>query len=192
MSNRDVVSELQQDVRSIADQARGEFGGLKAEHLNWKPATESWSVAQCFDHLITTNAAYFPVMESIVAGKKQTNMAERLPLLPTLWAKLLIKSLDPKTTRKLKAPPRFQPSSSDISGSIIEDFVAQQSQLADSMEASKDLDVDKIVITSPAASFITYSLLDAFRILVVHEQRHFQQAMRVTQNQSFPRNTNLI
>jgi hypothetical protein len=48
--------------------------------------------------------------------------------------------------------------------------------------------VEKIVVTSPAVSagFVTYSLLDAYRIIVVHEQRHFQQAKRVTDERGFP------
>jgi hypothetical protein len=29
-------------------------------------------------------------------------------------------------------------------------------------------------------------LLDAYRIIVVHEQRHFQQAKRVTDERGFP------
>jgi hypothetical protein len=36
----------------------------------------------------------------------------------------------------------------------------------------------KITITSPVLPFITYSLMDACRIIVVHEQNHFVQATR--------------
>jgi len=181
------VEGLARDVRSIANNAKREFGKLSEAQLNWKPAVDSWSVAQCFDHLITTNAAYFPVLESIAKGEKKTTMVERLPLLPKLWARLFIKSLDPKATRKLKAPASFQPSASDLSKSIIDDFVDHQRRVVDSMEATKKMNLDRIVITSPAAPVITYSLMDAFRILVIHEQRHFQQAMRVREDSSFPR-----
>jgi hypothetical protein len=175
------------ELRNIGSNARAEFGTLNAEQLNWKPGVDRWSVAQCFDHLITTNSAYFPVLEAIAEGKKEIRFLERLPVLPRLWGTLLIKSLDPQTTRKLKAPSRFQPSSSSISDSIIEDFVTQQNRVARSMEATKDLNADRIIITSPAASAITYSLMDAYRIIVVHEQRHFQQARRVTEDVNFPR-----
>jgi DinB superfamily len=185
MGNSDEVQKLEQEVRSIADNARSEFGKLSVEQLNWKPDVDRWSVAQCFDHLITANTSYFPVLESIINGHKKTSIMERVPMLPRLWGKLFIKSLDPKSTRKLKAPPVFQPSSSNISGSIIDDFAAMQSRLADSMEATKELDLERVIITSPAISLITYSLMDAYRFLVVHEQRHFQQAKRVTEDARF-------
>ena len=47
------------------------------------------------------------------------------------------------------------------------------------MKSTQHLNPERIIVTSPAASAITYSLMDAYRIIVVHEQRHFQQAKRV-------------
>jgi len=186
MRNRIEVETLTKEIKVVSEGARNEFGALTVEQLNWKPGAERWSVAQCFDHLVTTNVGYFPVFESIAKGQKQSTFVERLPVVPSLWAKLLIKSLDPKTTRKLKAPAPFQPATSDLPGSIIDDFVKHQSRLAELMEATADMDVDRIVMTSPAAKMITYTVMDAFRIVVVHEKRHFQQAKRVTEEGGFP------
>jgi len=107
-------------------------------------------------------------------------------VLPGLAAKLLIKSLDPKSTRKIKAPQKFQPAQSDISASVIDDFVDQQASMVKKMKATEHLDLEKIVITSPVASVVTYSLMDAYRIIVVHERRHFEQARRVTEEAAFP------
>ena len=186
MDNRTELQQLQMEIRSITDQIQNEFGGLRADQLNWKPAPASWSVAQCFDHLITSNKGYFPIVASVVAGQKKTRFIERVPILPAIWSKALISSLDSQGGRKLKAPAAFQPSSSEIPDSIIQNFVSQQGRVADAMEAAKSVDPNRIVITSPAASFVTYTLFDAFRIIVVHEQRHFQQAMRVKANPNFP------
>ena len=86
----------------------------------------------------------------------------------------------------MKAPKKFQPAQSDVSGSIVHDFVTQQGQLLEKIQATANLDLERIVITSPAANLITYSLMDAYRIIVVHERRHFQQAQRVTEQSGFP------
>ena len=186
MDNRSELEQLQAEIRSVAEQTQNEFGTLRAGQLNWKPAPESWSVAQCFDHLITSNKGYFSIVKSVVAGEKKTRFLERVPILPTIWSKALISSLDPKTGRKLKAPAAFQPSTSDLPDSIIQDFVSQQSRVAEAMDSAKSVDADRIVITSPAASFVTYTLLDAFRIIVVHEQRHLRQAISVKASANFP------
>jgi hypothetical protein len=180
------LGELIESIRTIAVDVRSSFGELSATQLNWKPSAERWSVAQCFDHLITSNQGYLPIIEQVRGGTKKTRFLERLPVLPGLAGKLLIKSLDPASTRKLKAPKNFQPAQSNISASVIDDFVAQQDKIVEGMKSTSHLELEQIVITSPAASFVTYSLLDAYRIIVVHEQRHFQQAQRVTAEPTFP------
>jgi len=86
----------------------------------------------------------------------------------------------------MKAPKKFEPSQSDISSTIVEDFVTQQGKIIDGMKATSHLDLERTIITSPALNIVTYSLMDAYRIIVVHERRHFQQARRVTEESSFP------
>ena len=173
------------EAKKIATDAKSTFGRLTPTQLNWKPSAERWSVAQCFDHLLTTNKGYFPPIEGVIAGIKPT-FWQRMPVLPGLTAKLLIKSLDPKSTRKIKAPQKFQPAQSDISPSVIDDFVDLQARIVEKMKATEHLDLERIIITSPVAAAITYSLMDAYRIIVVHEQRHFEQARRVTKETTFP------
>ena len=179
------LANLIAEANRVASDTKPTFGHLTASQLNWKPSADRWSVAQCFDHLLTTNKGYFPIIESVLAGKKQT-FWESMPVLPGLAGKLLIKSLDPASTRKLKAPKRFEPAQSDVSSSVISDFIDQQEKLIEKMRATQHLDLEKIIITSPAAAAITYSMMDAYRIIVVHEQRHFQQAKRVAEERGFP------
>lgn len=182
------LDKLIRDARTIADNTRSSFGKLSSTQLNWKPSAERWSIAQCFDHLVNANQGYLPIIESVRTGTKQTTFWERLPVLPGLAGKLLIKSLDPASTRKIKAPKRFEPAQSNISASVIDDFAAQQDKIIAGMNATSHLDLEKIVITSPAVSagIVTYSLLDAYRIILVHELRHFQQAERVATEPGFP------
>jgi DinB family protein len=172
-------------ANSVAVEAKSAFGSLTPSQLNWKPSAERWSVAQCFEHLLTSNKGYLPIIDSALAGKKRT-FWESMPVLPGLGGKLLIKSLDPATTRKLKAPKNFQPAQSDIRATVIDDFVEQQGRIVEKMKATEHLDLEKIIITSPALGVVTYSLMDAYRIIVVHEARHFQQAKRVTKETTFP------
>ena len=182
------LDKLIRDAGTIVEQAQSSFGKLSSTQLNWKPSAERWSIAQCFDHLITTNKGYLPIIESVRTGTKKTTFWERLPVLPGLAGKLLIKSLDPASTRKIKAPKRFEPAQSNISARVIEDFGAQQNQVIEGMKATSHLDLEKLVVTSPAVAsgVVTYSLMDAYRIIVVHELRHFQQAKRLAAESGFP------
>ncbi|HXS01720.1 MAG TPA: DinB family protein [Pyrinomonadaceae bacterium] len=173
-------------ANQVAADAKSTFGNLSPPQLNWKPSAERWSVGQCFDHLLTSNRGYLPIIDDVLKGRKQS-FWESMPLLPGLAGKLLIKSLDPATRRKIKAPKRFEPAQSDITPEVINNFVDQQTLIVEKMKATKHLDLERIIITSPAISAVTYSLMDAYRVIVVHEHRHFQQAKRVTEETAFPK-----
>jgi hypothetical protein len=179
------LSKLVSEANTLAKNAKATFGQLTVSQLSWKPSAERWSVAQCFDHLLNTNKPYFPIVDNVLAGQKPT-FWQRLPLIPGLAGNLLLKAVDPASARKLKAPKGFQPAQSDISGSVIDDFVDQQRKIVEKMKATEHLDLEHVIISSPIAAPITYSLMDAYRIIVIHEQRHFQQAKRVTEESAFP------
>ena len=182
----DGLSSLIAAADNIVAGAQQTFGDLTAQQLNWKPNAESWSIGQCFDHLMTANESYFPIIEQIIKGEKPRTFWESLPVLPTFFGWMLIKYLSPESTKKLKAPDVFKPSSSDIDPNIINNFVRQQNQLTFLMRQTAALDLRHTKITSPAVRFVTYSLIDAYTIIVVHEKRHSQQARRVLNAEGFP------
>jgi hypothetical protein len=181
------LSGLVSAANAITDETLSGFGDLTAPQLNWKPNADQWSVAQCFDHLVTANEAFFPVFQKVLSGEKRNTFWESLPWLPAFWGKMLIKAVAPETTRKLKAPKIFQPSTSRVDGAIIRRFIDQQNQVIRYMKATEDLDLEKITISSPVTNLITYSLMDAYRIIVNHEKRHLLQAMRVSEMDGFPK-----
>ena len=174
------------EMTTISDDARQSFGNLTAQQLNWKPSNDAWSVGQCFDHLISAHKAYIPIIEEVLKGKKQSTLWEKIPLLPNLFGKLLIKYLSPQSTRKLKAPAVFKPSSSSIDEGVIGRFVELQKELTLLMKRSEGLNLSQIKITSPAVRFVSYSLKDGYEIIVVHDKRHVQQAKRVLEAEGFP------
>src|SRR4030095_7238298 len=178
---------LLSEANLVIDNARSWFASLTPIQLNWTPAVERLSCAQFFENLSPANKGYCPLIDDVLSGQKSRTIWQRLPVFPGLWGKLLVKSMDPKTTRKVKAPKKFQPAASEITATIIEDFTEQQARLITKMKATERLEVDRIIIPSPVNGIITYSLLDAYRLIVVHEQRHSLQAKRVSEESSFPK-----
>jgi hypothetical protein len=187
-SNQDErLSGLVSAANAIADETLAGFGDLTAQQLNWKPGADQWSVAQCFDHLVTANESFFPIFDKVLSGEKKNAFWESLPWLPAFWGKMLIKAVAPESTRKLKAPKIFHPSSSSVDGAIIRRFIDRQYQVIRYMKATEDLDLEKIKISSPVTNLITYSLMDAYKIIINHAKRHLLQAMRVSEMDGFPR-----
>jgi hypothetical protein len=55
------------------------------------------------------------------------------------------------------------------------------------MKGTLGMPLEKIIVTSPVASVITYSLMDAYTIMALHNRRHFNQAKRVMETGGFPK-----
>ena len=180
------LSELLSEANTISNETLAEFANLTGLQLNWKPSPDQWSIAQCFDHLVIANAAYFPTLENVLSGEKRNTFWEKLPFLPSLWGRLVIKAVAPETTSKRKNPKIFDPCSSNVDDDIINRFIRQQNDIVRYMRTTENMDLDKITISSPVSNLITYSLLDAYRIIVTHEKRHFLQSLRVLEMKGFP------
>lgn len=182
------LPELVAEARAIAAEAEGSFGALRGEQLNWKPAADAWSVAQCFDHLIRINSAYFPQLHRIQTGGYVPTWRDRVPFLGRLIAAMVLKAVQPQATRKFKATAAVMPASSALDADIIARFTAHQQEVVGHMERTALRgDLGAMMLTSAVAPAAFYSALDAFRILLAHERRHMAQAVRVTQAAGFPR-----
>ncbi len=189
MSGKQTNVEIDGFVREL--QRLGEdslkvFGGLKPAQLNWKPSAEQWSVGQCFDHLITTNACFFPSFTRVAAGKHKNSLWQRVSPLSGFFARFILGALDPEKGRKIKAPRVFRPAVSDVEPGVIVKFTQNLSEAAGLMRATDAADLRGTIVTSPVSPLVTYSLLDAYRIVVAHGRKHFEQARRVTQAEGFP------
>jgi hypothetical protein len=185
LRRRDLATVLA-EASLVADETKRVFGRLSGEQVNWKPGAKDWSIGQCFDHLIISNRPYERIFEEVLAGRRRRRVWERVPLLPGLFGRLLIYTLHPDSGRRVKARPAFLPSSSHISPAIIATFLEQQERLVRLMRASREVDLEGTTITSPVLGVVTYSLMDACRIIVAHAQNHFVQAVRVMEAQGFP------
>lgn len=180
------TDELQSELEAIAGDAQARFGSSSATQLNWKPAATRWSIAQCLDHLIVINGEYEPIFEAIVAGRKKSRLLERIPGLPGWMGRMMVRSLSPGAPRKLQAPKTAVPAASGIDPQIVTRFVAHQRELQSRLRQMEAFDPARTIITSPFLALIPYSLLDTFRILVAHERRHLEQALRVMDDPRFP------
>jgi hypothetical protein len=175
-------------LRLVADDAKATFGSLSAEQLNWKPAPKSWSIAQCFDHLITTHSLYFPLFEKMANGDAKQTFWESYSPLSGFLGRFLIKSLRPENVKPMKTTSKAFPSSSEIGGDIIDRYVEHQNQMIEALnKLPADIDSKKTIVTSPLMGLVTYSLDDCYEILAIHGPRHFNQAKRVMENEAFPK-----
>jgi hypothetical protein len=178
------LAGVRAELEAIARDTTEQFAGCDARQLNWRPDAKRWSVAQCFDHLVTTNRQMLSAAEEALGGARP--LLTRLPLVPGWLGRMLVRSQAPEAARKFTAGAKSQPSQSDIDAGIVARFVAQQTEAIARLDAHQGRDVDGTVLVSPFAGFIVYSVMDGWRLMAAHDRRHMQQARRVTLSPGFP------
>lgn len=180
------MNELFSDLQKISEDFQTNFGSFSADQINWKPAAESWSVGQCVEHLIKTNEMYYPVLDQIANGTKQSSFLEKWSPMSGFFGSFLIKSLK-SDAKKFKAPIKSIIPPSDIDPHIIEIFAAHQTEVIEKIRSTENVDWKKTKVTSPIMAIATYSLEDAFIIMIEHDKRHIRQAKRVMETEGFPK-----
>ena len=180
------LTEVRTGLDAIAQDTQATFGGLDARQLNWRPDAARWSVAQCFEHLLTANGLIFQAAEAALNDTQPRTLWQRLPVVPRVLGRMLIRSQAPSATRRFTAPPKAQPATSDIAADIIQRFVAQHREAVAQVVALDERKAARTIMTSPFVRVITYSVLDGWRLILAHDRRHFEQARRVTLLPGFP------
>jgi hypothetical protein len=118
-------------------------------------------------------------------GSRAPTIWERVPVLPGVLGRALIRSQAPTAARKFTAPPGARPVFTQIPGDIVRRFAAQQREIAQWIGTLDDRQA-RLIMTSPFIRVVTYSVLDGCRLIVVHDWRHIEQARRVTALPEFP------
>ena len=180
------INGITSALKQVADDAHATFGGLTSEQINWKPVENSWSIGQCFEHIIKTNEEFYPEFEKLATGTRKNTFFQQYSPFTGFFGRFLISAVS-EDSKKAKAPSARIVPPSDISGDIISRFALHIDEITRRVESCAEADRKKTVVTSPFLGIFTYCLDDAYTVLVEHTKRHFRQAKRVAEADGFPK-----
>lgn len=166
-------------INRVSDEVNQEVGSFSYEQLNWKSEPHRWSIGQCLDHLITTNSTYFKTLDDIIRGDYKPDLWARISPFSNYFGNILTKSLGPERRKSYKSPPVFQPSQSSVPENIIQTFMENNDATINRFRKIQELNLESVVIYSPASNFFTYRVHHALAIIARHEQRHLLQLLEV-------------
>jgi hypothetical protein len=180
------LAEVLAGLDAAAGDAQTAFGRLDVRQVNWRPDPTKWSVAQCLEHLLAANRLMVVAAQRALDDTQPRTLWQRMPGLPGLFGRLLIRSQAPQATRKYTASPLAHPAASDIAADVVDRFVSQNREIAGWLRGLDEQGAARVIMTSPFVTFIVYSVLDGARLVLAHDHRHIEQARRVTQSPGFP------
>lgn len=179
------IREITESMAEVADDAKETFGMLTGEQLNWKPAEGSWSIAQCLEHLIKTDAEFDAEFEKLIAGGRKNTFWQQWSPFTGMGGRFLVNAVK-NDSKKVKAPSKAIVPPSEVDADIVSRFAEHISDVNRRIEAIAGIDLQKTVVTSPFLAVFTYTLDDALSVLVEHSRRHMRQAKRVIETPGFP------
>ena len=180
------LADVRTALLDVARDAEASFGGLTARQLNWRPGETRWSVAQCLDHLLSANRAMLQAAHGALDASQPRTVWQRLPVVPGVLGRALIRSQTPTATRKFTAPPGARPAFTDLPDDVVRQFADQQRDAAGWMQGLDTAVAERTIMTSPFIRVVTYSVLDGCRLMAAHDRRHVEQARRVMALDGFP------
>jgi hypothetical protein len=182
------MTELLPDIGNLHDQldaaerdARLLVENLAEERGCWRAQAGSWSVAQCLDHLATTNQVYLRAMEEPATRARAEGRLRKRPALPGFVGQWFATKMEPpvKPSSKMKAPRNINPGTSPSLPDAFARFLTSQNEIRDFLRASADLDLAGIRFPNPLVPGIRFSLATGLHVITAHERRHIWQAWGV-------------
>lgn len=185
------IQQLIDKFISDSEETINNFRKLKSlseNQINWKPSSESWSIAECINHLIVTNTLYLNELEKQLSQKKIKADCSEVKVKHKFLAKFIIKSVDPVNLKKVKTFTVFNPTKSTFTIEVIDEYLSLQSHFIKVVKSSNDFNLNEYIMSSPAVKIIKENFCDVLEIVRLHDKRHFNQANRILNHLNFPKN----
>ncbi|MCE1188571.1 MAG: DinB family protein [Ignavibacteria bacterium] len=188
MTSGELLAQLSEKGALLTTYVNEHLLSLSVNQINWKPDSKHWSVAECLDHLLTSNTLYFPIIEkafyTLKAKPEFQDQGE--PFQYTLTGNMMIKMVRPDNKKKVQAPAQFLPSQPQYDLKIVQNFLNHHQKLLSFIEQYKGMNLNKVKVFSPVNRIFKFNVGDCFAMMIYHEERHVQQLAHLMEFSDYP------
>lgn len=153
------------------------FRTLSIEELNWKTDEQNWSILECLKHLNLYGDFYIP---EITTRIENSNTSHKENFKTGFLGNYFAKSMLPREKlNKMKTFKDKNPIGSNLDLETIDQFITQQNHILKLLDNSRKIDLNKTKTSISISKWIKLRIGDTFRIVVYHNDRHVEQAIKV-------------
>jgi len=154
--------------------------GLSTEQLNFKATPESWSIAQCIEHIAITESMGMDMIAQLMQAPADGSKRGEIKITN----EILMKALEDRSM-KVKAPEIIQPTGKLASAEeAAKSFNIKRDEVKDWVTKTQD-DLHNHLMPHPA-----FGMLDSYQWVLLlggHCKRHSLQIEEVKANPNFPK-----
>ncbi len=164
---------------TVADQRHlvaTEFAPLAATQLNQRLAPTSWSVLECLAHLNCYSCYY----NAALAKACQRPDAGPASVVSYSWlGRYSIALVQPTNHKKQTTLSRMNPLGSRLGPEVVAEFDQHQARLAELLALAGTANLNRRAVPVEFFRLLKLRLGETLEFIIVHQQRHLQQARRV-------------
>jgi hypothetical protein len=183
---------LPQDIASYlaqldeADRAANDLvAGLSDEQANWRPhGGAAWSVAQCLDHMATTNMAYLEPLKDAAAAARPDHVPYRTG---GFFSKYFLSKTEPPVATKIKAPKKIQPEPKISVAEALAKFHRSNDAIRQFASDTAGVNLCRVRFKNPFIPLLmNFTVASGLLIIAAHNRRHLWQMEQVLKQPDFP------
>ena len=161
------------------------FKGLTAEQLGWRPDEKTWSVGQCLYHLWITNDKYLTNLAPVIRDSKYREAKDQ-DYEHGWFGQRFIDMIGPTTGQNTPVPKVLLPDYAKVPREVVSLLADQIEGVLEFLSESEGVDLRKTKMKSPVSPMVRLRLGDVFMALMQHNERHLNQATRLSRLSAFP------
>lgn len=172
------LAQLETTVAGLRSTVQAQFAALPPALLNQRQHPSSWSILECLEHLNRYSRHYNAAFAQALARPG----AMPPPLAEVGYSWLGHKSVEmmrPTNAKKSTALKRLNPLGSQLDLAVLAEFDQHQSRLLHLLAQAHHANLNRRQVPVEFFRLLKLRLGEALEFVVVHQQRHVQQAQRV-------------
>lgn len=177
-AERTMAVDLLQQTEDGVEKA---VAGLSEAQLNFKPASDKWSVAECVKHIAVTEGGLWQMTDGTI--KATANPEKRADIKAT--DDQVVQMIESRE-QKVKTAPTMEPQNTPYKtmAEAMESFKTNRGKLIEYVKTTND-DLRNHVATLPFGTYDSYQLV---LFIAAHSKRHTAQIEEVKADPNFPKN----
>ena len=173
------IDDFRRQFVQLSADADALVAPLTDAQFHWRERPDTWSVAQCLEHLNVTARMYLPSLDAGIADAIRRGLYAAGPYRYNWIGRIMTAVNEPPARLRLKSPAIFQPAPARPRQEIMAAFRAYQVQYVDRLRQANGLDLARARVSSPVAAWLRLPLGSGFATMAAHERRHLSQAAEV-------------
>lgn len=155
-----------------------QFQSQSESELNIRPGQDKWSVLECIAHINLYGDFYLKELENqIINSNHPATPFHKEGVIGNYSANSMLPKGD-KTPMKMKTFKHMNPIHSDVSITVMDQFIKQQKHFLKILEAAKRVSLIKTKCNLTIKG-LKFRLGDTLRFYAYHNVRHISQARKV-------------